>query len=323
MFLKISIIHLFLFSLISCQSLAPSIPANVIIENAHGGGSVVKFNNSETILASGGWSGFIRLWETPKGTKIHSWKAHEGEITGLFFSNNDKQIISSGYDGSIKLWTANGELIKERNALPTILSLVVIEEQELIITGHNNGMVQTWNLSDLAPLEQRKQHNSPVRSVAYSEQTHMIASSGSNGDVMLWPQSEPSIKLLSSFTDIRTLIFTQNGQVLLGGGWFDLYRWTLQDKKLLILDTEHHGIIRNMDLLDNGTTVATISRQTDSAVLFLNSQNGMVKQRFQSHDLCGTDIAVSKNQSYLATTSDDASVRIWWLNQLSPVDTSN
>ena len=67
MFWKISFIPLFLFCLLSCQSSAPSIPANIIIENAHGGGSVVNFNNSETILASGGWSGFIRLWEVPEG----------------------------------------------------------------------------------------------------------------------------------------------------------------------------------------------------------------------------------------------------------------
>ncbi|MCK5664770.1 MAG: hypothetical protein KAI17_14870 [Thiotrichaceae bacterium] len=319
---KITIICGCLFCLLSCQASAPSIPADVIIKDAHGGGSIVKFNNSETILASGGWSGYIRLWEIPKGIKIYSWKAHEGEITGIFFSHNDKQLISTGYDGVIKIWSAQGVLIKERNTTATILTMAVDEQHNIIITGHNDGIVRIWNRSDLAPLEQRKQHSSPVRSVAFSAQTKMIASSASNSDVMLWPHSAPSIKLPSPFTDIRTLTFSQNGQVLLGGGWFNLYRWTLQDHKLQTLDTEHHGIIRSMDLLDNGATLATISRQTDSSVLFLDPKNGSLKKRFQSHQLCGTDISVSKNQNYLATTSDDSSVRIWWLNKADAPDSS-
>lgn len=314
---KIVTICFIVLCLISCQISPPSVPANIIIEDAHGGGSVVEFNNNETLLASAGWSGYIRLWNIPDGTYHHSWKAHQGEVTGLNFINNDKLIVSSGYDGFIKIWSINnGQLEKQIDSSASIRSMAIDDKHNLIVTGHADGFVRAWNLKTLALIKQRKQHNSPVRSVALNNDNNMIASSGSGGDVILWPMSAPSIKLPSPFTDIRTLTFSENGQILLGGGWFNLYRWTIQDQKVQILNTEHRGIIRNMVLIDEGETLATISRQTDSSVLFLDSLTGEVKQRFQSHDLCGVDVTVSSNQNYMATTSDDASVRIWWLNKI-------
>ena len=317
MFWKVIISSFFIFFLTSCQTSHPRISADVIIENAHGGGSVLHFNNSETILATGGWSGFIRLWNIPDGAKLFSWKAHDGEVTGLYFTGADKNIISTGHDGFINVWSTRGVLLHQINTLHTIRSLAVDEQHDLIITGHIDGIVRIWQLTTLSLLKQRKQHNNSVIAVAFSSESEMVASSSSDGNVMLWPKSKPSIKLPSPFSDIRALTFTKNGQVLLGGGWFNLYRWSLNDHKMQTLDTEHRGIIRNMELLDNDTTLATISRQTDSAVLFLDPKTGAVKKRFQSHDLCGVDVTISRNQNFMATTSDDASVRLWWLNSSS------
>lgn len=58
-----------------------------------------------------------------------------------------------------------------------------------------------------------------------------------------------------------------------------------------------------------------VSRQTDSAINFLDPQTGATLRRFQKHDLCGSDIHISGDCRYLATTSDDASVRIWNLTK--------
>jgi WD40 repeat protein len=114
-------------------------------------------------------------------------------------------------------------------------------------------------------------------------------------------------------TDAWTLAFSPDGQWLAGGTWFRLYRWNLDDGALTTMATEHRGIIKSVQYTGQGESLATISRQTDSSVYFLDPVSGAVKRRFQRHDLCGSDIAVSPDGRYLATTSDDASVRIWVL----------
>ncbi|KHF25060.1 hypothetical protein JV46_05020 [Solemya velum gill symbiont] len=70
----------------------------------------------------------------------------------------------------------------------------------------------------------------------------------------------------------------------------------------------------------NGDYLATISRQTDSAVLFLNPDSGQAMRRFQKHDLCGGALAVSPDGRYLSTTSDDASVRFYNLDDNQNTD---
>jgi WD40 repeat protein len=113
--------------------------------------------------------------------------------------------------------------------------------------------------------------------------------------------------------DAWSLVFSPDGERLYGGTWFRLLRWELGDGALTSLPTAHRGIIRSLQFTGGGETLASISRQTDSAVYFIDPESGAVTRRFQKHDLCGAAVAVSPQGRYLATTSDDASVRIWVL----------
>ncbi len=309
-------IVLILLSLLLSACQKPFIAADVIINDAHGGGSVVQFNQQETLLASGGWEGYIRFWDLPSGKKHFSWKAHLNEVTGIAFINGDENTVSTGHDAYIKIWNSKGRLIRQVITQSPIRSMAVDENLQLLVSGHMDGSVQKWHLQDLTKIEQSKHHHNAVRAVAL-DPSGLIASSASSGDTLLWTPDGQIIELPSTPSDIRSLAFAEQGKVLLGGGWFNLYRWTLSDTRknnnLAVLKTEHHGIIRNIEMLRDGENLASISRQTDSAVLFLDPLSGEVKQRFQPHDLCGADVTVSSHQTYMATTSDDASVRIWQL----------
>lgn len=111
-------------------------------------------------------------------------------------------------------------------------------------------------------------------------------------------------------TVARTLVFSADGGELYGAGWFKLFRWEIAARRLTVLPTEHRGVINALFLQPNGS-LASISRQTDSAVLSIDPGNGKTLKRMQAHQLCGADIAASRDGRFLATTSDDASVRIW------------
>jgi len=118
--------------------------------------------------------------------------------------------------------------------------------------------------------------------------------------------------------DAWTLAFSPDGARLYGAGWFRLLRWRLDTDELQVMSTEHGGIIRSIQFGPDGDYLASISRQTDSAVLFLDPEDGHVLRRFQRHDLCGGYVTVSANGRALATTSDDASVRLYDLTEAAP-----
>lgn len=291
----------------------PGGPApDIRVDDAHGGGSVVAFNRDETLLASGGWEGDIRLYRLPGGTDAGRWHGHTDSVNGLQFLHTG-QLLSAGYDRLLVRWQRDGSVVQKIETPAPITDMVANESRDRVVTGHNDGSVRLWRLADLSLLVTHHDHGSAVRAVAYDPRNDRIASSSSDGSVVLWRADGAVQRLPSPPTDAWSLVFAPDGTRLYGGGWFDLYRWNVASGSLQVLPTAHRGIIKGLDFNHDGTALASISRQTDSSIYFLDPETGAVLRRFAPHDLCGGAIQVSRSDHFLATTSDDASVRVWRL----------
>jgi WD40 repeat protein len=299
--------------LASCAS-HPHEPPMVIHEDAHRGGTVVAFSQSGELLASGGWSGNVQLWQLPDGSAVRHWRGHSDSVNGIVFLDADQQIVTAGYDGILERRTLDGALLQQVGELTPITHMDADATIDRLLTGHADGSVRLWVASDFSLLSEQKLHSGAVRAVALDPLRTRYASSGAGGAVAVWTESGEVEYLEEPSTDTWTLAFSPDGGSLSGGSWFRLYRWTLDDGALTSMSTEHYGLIKSVQYTDQGAALASISRQTDSSVYFLDPVSGEVMRRFQRHDLCGADVSVSPDGRYLATTSDDASVRIWVLD---------
>ncbi len=250
----------------------------------------------------------------PDGSHIHKWQAHKGSVNGILFLEGDSRLISGGFDGKIAEWDTGGNEIRSITTPSPIRHLIASEQDDIILTGHQDGVARQWRLSDLKPIAKTAKHSDAIRAVAAHYGSGWMASSGEDGAVWIWKKGQEPKRLPDPGSDARTLAFSPDGKQLYGGGWFNLYRWDIPNGKMQTLKTEHTGIINEIKFGPGGDYLATISRQTDSAVLFLNPDNGEAIRRFQKHDLCGVAIAVSPDGRYISTTSDDASVRFYNLD---------
>ena len=285
---------------------------NVIVDSAHyNQGHVLAFADATDVLASGGSDGFIRLWRLPDGAPVAGWRAHGESVYGLAFLQHDRALLSAGYDGRLAVWRRDGRLERERITPSPITAFAVDEPRDIVLTGHEDGRVRQWRLTDLALAAEWTLHRDYVRAVTLHRATDRFASSGADGQVFVWRAHEPPRALAAPPTDARDLVFMPDGGHLLGGGWFKLFRWEVASGALKVLPTEHGGIIVSLHLGADGRTLASISRQLDSAVYFLDPETGATVRRFQRHELCGEHVRLSANGRYLATTADDSSVRIW------------
>lgn len=291
---------------------APGQAPDVILDDAHySQGHVLAFPATADVLASGGSDGRVALWRLPDGARVATWEAHTDSVYGLAFLQHDRLLLSAGYDGRLALWRRDGTLERERATPSSVTTLAVAEERGYVLTGHEDGYVRLWRLPDLAPVAEWRLHRDYVRAVAIHASSGTFAASGAGRQVYVWNASQAPRALTSPPSDARSLVFMPDGRRLLGGGWFKLFRWDVAHGTLTVLPTEHGGIIAALDLGPDGRTLASISRQLDSAVLFLDPETGATSRRFHRHDLCGENVVLSRDGRWLATTADDSSVRIW------------
>jgi WD40 repeat protein len=299
----------------------PRIPANVILHDVHNNGYTLAFDERSDTLASGGSEGRIRLWRLPDGKELAGWKAGTDSLQGLQFLSQDRELLSASYDDTLARWTREGALLQRIATPAPVTSMAADETSALIVTGHNDGHVRLWRLADLSLMGDLHLHRGAVRAVAYHAALRLLATSGTDGRVFLWRLGEEPHPLPAPPSDAHDLAFSPDGTVLMGSGWFHLFRWRLDNKSLQILPTAHHGLIKSISFSPDGRMLASIGRQTDSAVFLLDAQTGAVLKRFQPHELCGTYVRLSPDGRFLASTSDDASIHLWDLQHLLPEQT--
>lgn len=307
-------------ALTGCAS-QPRIPANVILHDAHNNGYALAFDGESKTLASGGSEGRIRLWSLPEGKELGGWAAHQGSLQGLHFLNHDREILSAGYDSVLARWARDGKLLQRLATPSPITDMVADEAAALVVTGHRDGHVRLWRPSDFSLLHDLPLHRGAVRAVAWHAATRQLASAGTDGQVFHWVLAGQPRALPAPPTDAQDLTFAPDGGFLVGSGWFNLFRWRLADASLVVLPTAHRGIVKSINFDRDGRNLASIGRQTDSAVYLLDAQTGEVTQRFQPHELCGTVVLLSPDGRYLASTSDDANIHLWHLRNLLPEQT--
>lgn len=285
------------------------------LENQQAGTTALAVSADSRMLATGGWSGRVVIRNLQDSSKLGGFQAHTGEIIGLEFLR-DGTLLSGGREGSVKKWTLDGRLLWERK-LPTGLSAMALNKlSSRMVTGSKDGEMILWDVNIGEIVDRWPAHDGRIRAVVYTGDAALLASSDTDRTVKLWDSANGELLWQSRIpTDSRDLVFSADGQWLYGGGWFDLFRWNVVSGELQVIDTGHHGIINNLAFIGSTGVLASVSRQTDSAVLIIDPKSGRTLKNFGSHGLCGERITVSPDEKYLISNSDDYSISVWELGQ--------
>ena len=117
----------------------PHEPPLVIHEDAHRGGTVVAFSQSGELLASGGWSGTVQLWQLPQGSAVRRWRGHSDSVNGIAFLDADQQVVTAGYDGILERRGLDGELLQQLTGLIPVTHMDADAGSERQVNPHRDG----------------------------------------------------------------------------------------------------------------------------------------------------------------------------------------
>jgi WD40 repeat protein len=283
-------------------------------EQVHRVGTVLHFDPSSTHMVSGGSDGYLARWDLSEGRAVHTWRAHGKGVSGLGYMGG--AFISTSLDGTVTRWSPAGERLGGGRADAPITRFAGAVDR--FVTGHSDGSVRVWRFPDLEIETQYKLHEAGVSAVAIHHASGWYASAGRDYQVFLWREGQEPVALQRPPSEAWSLVFSPDGRFLYAGGWRRLYRWEIPSGRLVLIDTPHGGRISSIHFVPGSDSLASISRITDSSIHFLDPDTGKSRRQFARQALCGSDVQVSPDGRYLATTGDDGAVRLWRLDEPAP-----
>jgi WD40 repeat protein len=301
---------LLVFALVfpGCSSFSRTDGATATFPHAHDfGATAIAFSPDSRLLVSGGHRGDIRLWDVRKKTAIADLPAHGGVVRAIQFLT-DKTFASAAEDGRLILW--EGTTVKITKQLSFIAALTLAQGH--LVSGEKNGWIRVWdrNLNELASLNLNQQ----VVSLASHDDRLAVAT---NRQILVLDDNLSLLKKIQiGWVEPHDLQFSPDGRTLAAGTWFGVNTWNLATGKTKYHATGQFGLVTSISYSPDGRDLASIGRHTDSSVHIEDTQDFKVERSYQSHKLCAYMIRISPDGRWMASTSDDESVRLYDLSHL-------
>jgi len=209
-----------------------------------------------------------------------------------------------------------------------------------LASGSDENAVRLWNWNvETDEFFILAQHETRVRSVTFSPNGEIIASSSEDKNIQLWDVKNRKIinTLVSNSDKVWSVAFSPDGKTLASGGNSSLIKlWTIktdQDRTLLghtngddsqliklwaigtvrdrTLERRHRDSVLSVTFSKNGQQLVSGSRDK-TAILWEISTGNCLQLFSPGHEGSVTSVALSPNEPiFLASGSDDRTVRFW------------
>jgi WD40 repeat protein len=237
-------------------------------------GSVVgiAYSPNGKLLATGGTSDEIKIWDAETYQEILCCPAHRHWIMAVAFSPDSQYLATASDDYRVKLWDTT--------------------------TGH---CIQTYI-----------GHEDSVNAVAFSPSGDLLASGAQDSTIRLWQIGTSEVRVLVGHENRRvwSVAFSPNGKILASGGEDCTIRlWDVATGNCLAVWPAHEAWIRSVAFSPNGQLLASCSY--DRTIKLWDMDSYDCWQIWPGHQDAIVAIAFNPNGLQLTSASSDRTVKLW------------
>jgi WD40 repeat protein len=278
----------------------------------------------------------IRLWEIESGKEIRRLRMTHGHgygpISMCISPTSETIAIASGWifangpsEPSVYIWKTNRNVLHQHFTLPTNHAIRTIDitpdGSQVRTTTSGKGLIHSWALATGESLPVVELKNLPFRveapRMSWSEDGRYVLSAqwGGAGDTLAWDAVTGEIvkRFQGHAKPPSHVVMAPGGQKLVTcGDDFTIRIWDWDSAAELVC-------IGDDEILESG--VRCVACSPDGNQLMAGSADGMLilysltsgeeLARFSGHTGAINDVTFSASGRYVASASDDSSVRVW------------
>jgi len=256
-----------------------------------------------------------------RGADYNALKGHEGSVKSLAFIPSRNVFYSTGADGNILRWDLNQGTTKPQVMFHNNYSyrvLAVSSNGRWLACGTMASIIQVFNLNQPnTPPEQIEAHKGAVVDLEFVQGKDIMISTGSDRTIMYWNLiSGERRTIVTHSTRIRAITISKDGNYVYGGTEDGkLIRWSISNgDATLLFDNKDEGV--NALALNNSGSRLAIGDKSGNIIIIDPLSSRKIAQ-VKGHTARIQDIAYSPDNSGIATSSYDGTIRIWNAAKLS------
>jgi WD40 repeat protein len=257
------------------------------------------------------------------------------KLYGVKFNPKNSTLIAYGDSSNIEIYSMNLEpitTIKSKN--DEINSVDISSDGDYLVCGGDDGYIEIWSLSNYKLVHQMQSNSNNTFAVAFSSDGKKIASGGEEKVIDVWnATSGEQIARLEGHQDkVTNISFIDfDRKVVSSANDKQTKIWDVTQKKSIygyLTPSNEYGTIKKVKSFDDYSISALTevdsaqgnSRQRNGppvwkyTIKFKDNQ-GNTLQEFNQHRGIVTDISVATNRSYMASSSEDKTIRLWDLEK--------
>ena len=219
----------------------------------------VAFSSNGELLASGSEDRTIRLWNVHSQQNIATFDHDNARIKAVTFSP-DGQILATGGDRHVKLWDVHdwAEIVTLRHD-EWVRTLVFSPDGQFLAAGKGHegpGIVTVWDVQTRHVIAELEGDSNRVRTVTFSPDNRILASSGRDGQLKLWDVSTWELLRTIPRTGYYDIAFSPDGNMLVSTNDGYVSLWWMEDGTRVAQVTGPTGWIHPVDFSPDGTSLA-------------------------------------------------------------------
>ncbi|MBB4966496.1 nSTAND1 domain-containing NTPase [Saccharothrix violaceirubra] len=313
-------------------------PLSSIVHRDDGNVRAVDFSADGKILATGGQSDTVRLWNTDDPSRTTPLGTipigRRDTVVSLAFAPDSRILAVAGDGGLVQLWNAADPAKPVRlgeiaGHLGTVSVARFSPDGRILATAADDSLIRLWDVRDAAaPLPLGAPitgHSGTVFGVAFSPDGRTLAGVDDDERLRLWDIADPAAPValgepqVGHKGPVLSVAFSPDGRTVATGGFDRTVRlWDVAAPaapRQLGQLTGHTSFIWSLEFAPDGRTLATASY--DHRVQLWNvgqpDRPASLGRALAGHTGPVTSLAFSPDGRTVATGGNDHTARLWHL----------